>query len=665
MLKLVEALDITTDWSDHGLYWPGKTLWLSRTRSTLDQYGVQSDANLWFTPMHKGLRVMMPDLQMLDLRIDFSINVFSVVIHLCKKLGIRHPEELSLSRKMSREELKRNKGVSATRRTQLPGLAAPNDHLSNRNYESGAMGGSPYRARGATDPQGTLSGGYGGGQQSSPSAAAAAAAGGHSPNYSFNANGTMSPGSAHSLSFDGSLEASLINSPKVSVKEAFAMLNRPRNLAEKARINAGWLDSSRSLLEQGIEENGIVLLRFKFSTFYDINPKYDAVRINQIYEQARWSLISEELDCTEEEMIMFAAIQLQVQKQSLLPQPSYDRSTSQGEDEIDFALTDLQASLEGESLLASGDITRTPELRDYLRFFKPRKFAIRSFKRCFFIFKDTYLSMHKRAEDANEPPVLSFNLKGCEVSSDAYVLTQKFSIHLFIPGPTGMIELWIRTDTEEQFARWSAAFKLAAKGHTMADSSYEAEVRTTLTFLSMQHPASDVTTNPNDLRFEPDSYVAPRFLGRTKTDQQLCQSIMQAHSNVSSMNLIEAKLNYIKAWQSLPEYGFTYFIMKLRNSRKEDLLAVVSNRLIRMDLNKGDSLKMWRFQNMKSWSVNWEIKQVQVAFEDEEVVFHCLTADCKVVHEFIGGYIFLSMRSGDKNQSLDEELFHKLTGGWL
>ena len=53
-----------------------------------------------------------------------------------------------------------------------------------------------------------------------------------------------------------------------------------------------------------------------------------------------------------------------------------------------------------------------------------------------------------------------------------------------------------------------------------------------------------------------------------------------------------------------------------------------------------------------------------VEFEEEKIAFNCLTADCKVVHEYIGGYIFLSMRSGDKNQSLNEELFHKLTGGW-
>lgn len=50
--------------------------------------------------------------------------------------------------------------------------------------------------------------------------------------------------------------------------------------------------------------------------------------------------------------------------------------------------------------------------------------------------------------------------------------------------------------------------------------------------------------------------------------------------------------------------------------------------------------------------------------DDKKVIFKSLSAECKVVHEFIGGYIFLSMRSKDGNQQLDEELFHKLTGGW-
>lgn len=55
---------------------------------------------------------------------------------------------------------------------------------------------------------------------------------------------------------------------------------------------------------------------------------------------------------------------------------------------------------------------------------------------------------------------------------------------------------------------------------------------------------------------------------------------------------------------------------------------------------------------------------MMVQLTEESIMFSCLSADCKVVHEFIGGYIFLSMRSKESNQTLNEEMFHKLTGGW-
>lgn len=99
-------------------------------------------------------------------------------------------------------------------------------------------------------------------------------------------------------------------------------------------------------------------------------------------------------------------------------------------------------------------------------------------------------------------------------------------------------------------------------------------------------------------------------------------------------------------------------------TKKQELLGVAHNRLMRMDINTGDHLKTWRYNTMKAWNVNWEIKQVLVQFEEEDLAFSSLSADCKILHEFIGGYIFLSMRSKEANQSLNEELFHKLTGGW-
>jgi len=62
-------------------------------------------------------------------------------------------------------------------------------------------------------------------------------------------------------------------------------------------------------------------------------------------------------------------IQLQIQQQSTQPQPDFDGSNP-ADDEVDAALTDLQVTLEGSTLSGTNDITHTPELRDYLRFFK-------------------------------------------------------------------------------------------------------------------------------------------------------------------------------------------------------------------------------------------------------------------------------------------------------
>ena len=38
-------------------------------------------------------------------------------------------------------------------------------------------------------------------------------------------------------------------------------------------VVSSWLDSSRSLMEQDVKENEVLLLRFKYHSFFDLNPK--------------------------------------------------------------------------------------------------------------------------------------------------------------------------------------------------------------------------------------------------------------------------------------------------------------------------------------------------------------------------------------------------------
>lgn len=62
---------------------------------------------------------------------------------------------------------------------------------------------------------------------------------------------------------------------------------------------------------------------------------------------------------------------------------------------------------------------------------------------------------------------------------------------------------------------------------------------------------------------------------------------------------MEAKMNYIKAWQSLPEFGISLFVVKFMGHKKEELLGVAYNRLMRMDAATGDHIKTWRYNTMK------------------------------------------------------------------
>lgn len=52
-------------------------------------------------------------------------------------------------------------------------------------------------------------------------------------------------------------------------------------------------------------------------------------------------------------------------------------------------------------------------------------------------------------------------------------------------------------------------------------------------------------------------------------------------------------------------------ISRFKGSKKDDILGVSYNRLIRIDAVTGIPVTTWRFANMKQWNVNWEIRQVR------------------------------------------------------
>lgn len=65
-----------------------------------------------------------------------------------------------------------------------------------------------------------------------------------------------------------------------------------------------------------------------------------------------------------------------------------------------------------------------------------------------------------------------------------------------------------------------AACRLASKGKTMADSSYNLEVQNILSFLKMQHMNPDPQfIEPISTDINPECLVSPRYLKKYKNKQ--------------------------------------------------------------------------------------------------------------------------------------------------
>ncbi|XP_018420523.1 PREDICTED: fermitin family homolog 3 [Nanorana parkeri] len=606
ILQVVGKTGISRDWSDHALWWKQKRQWLLKTNWTLDKYGIQADALLHFMPQHKPVILSLPNQRSLRIRVCFSSTTFGSCAEVCKVLGIRHPEELSFLKAPEEREKKKKKEKDPVTQEIFDFTCL---QPSNVNAGQVQVGGVPSHFIGSPEGQDC-----------------------------YKALSVCRTGLA---------------------PEDIQKRYKPTSVVEKSAIHARWLDSSKSLMQQGVKEGDRLWLQFKYFTFHDLDPKMDAVRINLLFEQARWAVLLEETECTDEEMMVFAALQYHVNKLSVTADPMHLPNDPALQD-LDEALSHLEVKLEVSTANeALESIALEPELQEYLRVFRPRKMTLKGYKQNWVMLKGTNVSCYKSKEEARGEPLILLALKGCEVIPEVNVGSQKFCIRLLVPSPEGMNEVYLRCENEQQYAQWMAGCRLAAKGRTMGDPSYDAEVQSILSFLDLQKSNENTAAESINML----ALVSPRYQKKLKL-KQLSPRILEAYQNIAQISLVEAKLRFIQDWQSVPDFGISYFVVRFKGARRDEILGIASNRLIRIDLNVGDVVKTWMYNNMKQWNVNWDIRQVSIEFtENINVAFTCVSAPCKVVHEYIGGYIFMSTRAKGGSKGLNEELFLKLTGG--
>ncbi|VDN00602.1 unnamed protein product, partial [Onchocerca ochengi] len=90
-----------------------------------------------------------------------------------------------------------------------------------------------------------------------------------------------------------------------------------------------------------------------------------------------------------------------------------------------------------------------------------------------------------------------------------------------------MSEMILKCDTEHQYARWMAACRLASRGKTMADASYQSEVDSIKKLLQMQSGVAGTQNNASKKNlavelppdFNVDEFVSQRYTRRARSRQ--------------------------------------------------------------------------------------------------------------------------------------------------
>ncbi|XP_027487075.1 fermitin family homolog 3-like [Corapipo altera] len=328
MRLIVETIGEARDWSDHALWWVQQRRWLLPPGPPLDALGVGGGSRLRFAPRHRPLRLRLPGGHVLRLHLDFARTPGRGVARVCSLLGIRNPEELSLLR--PEEE---GGGEGRGRKGRAPAQVPPDldlTHLRPRADEAPPPALPPEQLRVLVTPRG-----------------------GRDP-------------------------------------PTFPRTRRGNLLLRRAQLHARWLDASRSLMEQDVVDDEELLLRFKYPCAMGLDPQEGGLRIALLHEQARGALLAEEIDCTEEEMLLFAALQYQIDG-------------------------------------AEGGSSRWP-------FWGSRPARA--------VLSGSSLSLWSLPRSGGPPQQL--NLRGCEVTPDMDLGAQKFYIKLRVPTPEGMSETLLR-----------------------------------------------------------------------------------------------------------------------------------------------------------------------------------------------------------------------------
>ncbi|KAM4880103.1 fermitin family homolog 3-like [Sylvia borin] len=403
----------------------------------------------------------------------------------------------------------------------------------------------------------------------------------------------------------------------------------PRPGPDPPEAAGRWLDVGRSLMEQGVAEEEELLLRYKYPCAMGLDPQ-DGRRVALLQEQALAALLAEEIECSEEQGVLFAALQYQIEGEEWgdpqdPPEPPQD---------LDTALDRLELSLGGGGTPGPAEeLGAPPELEEELEIHRPSPWPFRGSRPTRALLSGASLSLWTPPGPGGSHQQL--NLRGCEVTPEVDLGAQKFGLRLRV----GTSEILLRCRDAPQFARWFCGIGAASRG---ARGGSPWDIRGVLGLLGVRPDRGDPPgTPPRPPPPDPRRFLPPRFQRRLKTGQ-LAQRLLQVLLREGPLSPPQARLRFVETWRELPGFGLGHFVVRFRGAARDELLAVGPSRLLRVELGTGAVSRSWSHRELRQWDVNWDSQQVRLWLRgDVTLGLQVLSAPPRALHQFLGGYLAL------------------------
>lgn len=212
------------------------------------------------------------------------------------------------------------------------------------------------------------------------------------------------------------------------------------SISELTKDCYGFLDMSKCLMQQGVSEASVLSLDFRYY-YYPIDLK-NRVLLNQMYQKARYDVITRKVRCSESEAILFASLQHQVE--------ALDFESEEPETEsLNDLIRELSNDDDGKNVIGKNII---PEERAELEYFvegEKRKSWFSSkqkIKSSVWAVKDTKLLNYKALN--SKEPSKEYELKGCDVHGETNHTARNFSVSIqLVNGQNERIIFFFKTET--------------------------------------------------------------------------------------------------------------------------------------------------------------------------------------------------------------------------